>query len=156
MITHKSTSVYDYNAYPCCECKIANVRISGLLCTHCKGWVGVFREEQAHTEGPPLRGFATIYGFDHLCVLLDHLGKPRRVALVIGNDPRCSSIRSKYHAQMRRKYRCPITKHNPSYTVQFITKKSELISVKDLVKGSSYIQPRVWTKNIPGQTVAPV
>ena len=80
------------------------------------GW-GVFREELAHTEGPTVHEFATIYGFDHLCVLLDHLGKPRRVALVIGNDPRCSSIRSKYHAQMRRKYRCPITKHNPSYTV---------------------------------------
>ena len=42
------------------------------------------------------------------------------------------------------------------FTVQLITKKSESISVKDLVKGSSYIQPRVWTKNIPGQTVAPV
>ena len=96
------------------------VRISGLLCTHCKGWVGVFREELAHTEGPPVRGFATIYGFDHLCVLLDHLGKPRRVALVIGNDPRCSSIRRKYHARMRRKYTCSIKGHNPSYTVQVL------------------------------------
>ena len=103
----------------------------------------MFREELAHTEGPPVHGFATIYGFDHLCVLLDHLGKPRRVALVIGNDPRCSSIRSKYHAQTRRKYTCPITRHNPSYTVELITKKSELISVKDLVKGSSYVYHRV-------------
>ena len=156
MITQCSTSVYDYNVYPCCDFKIASVRTSGLLCTHCKGWVGVFREELAHIEGPTVRGFATIYGFDHLCVLLDHLGKPRRVALVIGNDPRCSSIRSKYHAQTRGKYTCPITKRSPSYTVQLITKKSESISVKDLVKGSSYIQPRVWTKKIPGQTVAPV
>ena len=80
------------------------------------GW-SVFREELAHTEGPPVRGFATIYGFDHLCVLLDHLGKPRRVALVIGNDPRCSSIRGKYHAQTRGKYTYSVTRHNPSYTV---------------------------------------
>ena len=118
---------------------------------------GLFREEQAHTEGPPLRGFATIYGFDHLCVLLDHLGKPRRVALVIGNDPRCSSIRSKYHAQTKGKYTCPITKHNPSYTVQLIRKKVNLcISVKGLVKVSSYLYHRVWIKKFLRQTVAPV
>ena len=87
------------------------------------GW-GVFREELAHTEGPPVRGFATIYGFDHLCVLLDHLGKPRRVALVIGNDSKCSSIRSKYHAQTRGKYTCWTTGHNSTYTVQLITKRN--------------------------------
>ena len=87
------------------------------------GW-SVFREELAHTEGPPVRGFATIYGFDHLCVLLDHLGKPRRVALVIGNDPRCSSIRGKYHAQTRGKYTCWTTGHNSTYTVQLITKRN--------------------------------
>ena len=42
------------------------------------------------------------------------------------------------------------------FTVQLITKKSELISVKDLVKVSLYLYHRVWIKKFPGQTIAPV
>ena len=40
------------------------------------------------------------------------------------------------------------------FTVRLITKKSESISVKDLVKGSSYVYISLY--QFPGQTVAPV
>ena len=42
------------------------------------------------------------------------------------------------------------------FTVQLKTKKSELISVKDLVKVSLYLYHKVWIKKFPGQIIAPV